>query len=191
MLLELEGCITQTSLITMTDDPLCVSHGAHKGGIEARDVLTSKTATMSLWPISYLGLHDLMYASCTCAAWYRDGGLALLELRNRAAVRIQTAVRRSLATMKTARLRCDKCRVMLHGQAPADADESLRIPQPLWAAYFACSVHDRFSGDWCELGDTYQEWAADKLCMYGLDAPADCLSLSGEACSSRSISRGV
>ena len=67
----------------------------------------------------------------------------------------------------------------MHGQAPADADEGLGIPQPLWAAYIACSMHQLFSGDWWELGETYQEWAADKLCMYDLDAPADCFSLSG------------
>ena len=148
-------------------------------GFESRDVMTSETATMSLWPISYLGLHDLMCASCTCVAWYRDGGTAWLELRTRAAVRIQAAARRSLATMKTARLRCDKFCVMLQGQAPADADEGLGIPQTLWAAYSAITVHQLFYDDWFELGDTYQEWAADKLCMYDLDAPADCFSLSG------------
>ncbi len=40
-------------------------------------------------------------------------------------------------------------------------------------------MHQLFYDDWFELGDTYQEWAADKLRMYDLDAPADCCSLSG------------
>ena len=128
---------------------------------------------MTMWPISYLGIHDLTRASCACAAWYLAGGPARLELRTRAAVRIQAVARRSLAAMRTARLRCDKFHVMLHGQAPADADEGLGIPLPLWTAYSACSMHQ------LELGGTYQEWAADKLCMYDLDAPADCFSLSG------------
>ncbi len=114
-----------------------------------------------------------MCASCTCAAWCRAGGPAWLELRARAAVRIQAAARRSLAAMKTARLRCEKFCVMLQGQAPADADEGLGIPQPLWASYSACSIHQ------LEWGDTYQEWAANKLRMYAQDAPADCFSLSG------------
>ncbi len=139
-------------------------------GFEARDVLTSRNH--ELVPISFLGPHDLMCASCACAAWYRAGGPAWLELRARAAVRIQAAARRSLATMKTARLRCEKFCVMLQGH-PADADEGLGIQQPLWAAYSACSMHQ------LESGDTYQEWAADKLCMYDMDAPADCFSLSG------------
>ena len=113
-----------------------------------------------------------MCASCTCAAWYRAGGLAWLELRARAAVRIQAAARRSLAAMKTARLRCEKFCAMLH-RHPPDADEGLGIPLPLWTAYSAYTMHQ------LELGGTYQEWAADKLRMYDLDAPADCFSLSG------------
>ena len=129
---------------------------------------------MDFWSISYLGSHDMARATCVSRDWRYEAGIAWGQMRYRAAVRIQSAMRRSLAVLKTARLLSDKYLDLLNETVQTEED-GLGIPQKYWAAYVACSydhVQDVF-------GDNVQIFAAEKLFLHGMDAPAESFLLSG------------
>ena len=129
--------------------------------------------------LSQLGPPDLARASCVCQAWCHDGHVALAQVRVCASIRVQAVMRRCLATTTAARMRSDKFLDMLHDRRPATArfEEGLGIPQPLWAAFSACAFQ-RLCHQW-EVGETYQEYAADKLLSHDMAPSAECFRVRG------------
>ena len=133
----------------------------------------------SLW-LCFLGPSALTRAMCTSRADLLDGLVAWEMLQREAAIRIQSATRRSLSLMVAARKRADWFRDILWGRVPSIcSDESYGAPRQLWVAYSACSHQDAdldFVGPFV----TYQEYVGEKLSLHDMPAPDECFRVRGE-----------